>query len=238
MDISSLVDVERGIQIKRIFSDPQIFDLEMERIFERCWLFLSHESLIPEFGDFVVTRMGTDEVIVWRQRDGAIRVFHNYCTHRGARLCQAESGNARGLACGYHGWAFGVDGSLQVVPVGEEEYHEGFRCANGLREVARVESHRGFIFGCMDPEAPPLVDYLGDSAFYFDLWADAEGGVELLGPPSRSIVCANWKSPTENFIGDTGHIYWTHGSAMMGMFGRNSMPHDVAKTMGLQMTAR
>ena len=238
LNIRDFVDVRNASQSRRIFGDPEIYQMELERIFERCWLFLTHESLVPKVGDFITTTMGEDEVIVWRQRDGSVKAFLNVCKHRGMKLCMAEAGNSRGMSCAYHGWAYGIDGNLENVPVGDEEYGPEFRRHNGLREVPLVESYRGFIFGCLDAEAPTLKNFLGDAAFYFDLWADVPGGVELVGPPSRSILTANWKSPTENFIGDAGHIYWTHASAMMGMFGRPSTPHSDAKGMGIQSTSR
>lgn len=220
MDIRSLVDVENATQSRRIFGDPEVYKMELERIFARCWLFLTHESLMPNAGDFVVTKMGEDDVIVWRQRDMSIKVYLNACTHRGMRLCPAESGNAKGLSCPYHGWAFGIDGSLASVPIEEAIYGPDFdKTRLGLREVPLVESYHGFIFACMDKDAPPLAEYLGDAAFYFDIWADVPGGVELIGPPSRSILKANWKSPTENFIGDSYHVGWTHASALAGMMG-------------------
>ena len=99
--------------------------------------------------------------IVWRQKDGGIKAFLNVCTHRGPKLCPAEAGNARGMSCPYHGWAYGMNGALENVPVGDEEYEAGFRAGKGLIEVPLVESYRGFIFGCLDAKAPTLKDYLG-----------------------------------------------------------------------------
>ncbi len=241
IDIRTLVDAQGASQSRRIFGDPEIYQLELERIFARCWLFLTHESLVEKPGDYVVTKMGEDEVIVWRQRDNSIKVFLNVCTHRGMRLCQAESGNAKGMSCNYHGWAFGVDGGLAAVPIEEAVYGPEFdRCTLGLREVPLVESYHGFIFGCMDPAAPTLRDYLGDAAWYFDIWADVPGGVELLGPPTRTILNANWKSPTENFIGDSYHVGWTHAPVLAAMMG--SPPPPQGAFMGdensFQMTSR
>ena len=240
VNIRDLVDVANGTQSRKIFGDQEIYQLELERIFARCWLFLTHESLIPKFGDFVVTKMGEDEVIVWRQRDGSIKVFLNQCRHRGMRLCMAEAGNARGLSCAYHGWAYGVEGRAESVPCEKEAYPPGFdRSKWGLREIPKVESYRGFIFGCMDAAAPSLKDYLGDAAWYMDIWADIPGGIELVGPPSRSIVHANWKSPAENFIGDTYHVGWTHASVLAAALGA-PVPQSAfgGEDSGFQATTR
>lgn len=240
VDINELVDGKNGKQNRRIFWDPEIYQQEMERVFARCWLFLTHESLIPDFGDFVVTKMGEDEVVVWRQKDGSIKVFLNQCTHRGTRLCAAETGNARGMSCAYHGWAFKPDGELASVPCEKESYGPDFSRADyNLQEIAQVDSYKGFIFGCMDASAPSLQDYLGDLSWYIDIWADTPGGIELVGPPSRSIIHANWKTPTENFIGDVYHVGWTHASALMAAVGA-AIPQSEfgGENSGIQMTSR
>ena len=240
LNIKELVDVENGTQSRRIFWDREIYELELERIFARCWLFLTHESAIPNYGDFFVTKMGEDEVVVTRQQDGSIKAFLNQCRHRGMKLCMAEAGNARSFSCAYHGWAFGVDGELKSVPCEPEAYGSRFDKAQwGLRQVAKVESYKGFIFGCMDAGAPSLVDYLGDAAWYMDIWAGVPGGIEFMGPPSRSIIKANWKSPTENFIGDSYHVAWTHAGVLAAMTG--STPPQSAfmgKEPGFQVTTR
>jgi len=240
VNVKELVDVENGTQSRRIFWEREIYELELERIFARCWLFLTHESQIPAYGDFIVTKMGEDEVFVARQQDGSIRAFLNQCRHRGMKLCMAEAGNARAFSCGYHGWAFGIDGELKSVPTEKESYGDWFdRAQWGLNPVAKVESYKGFIFGCMDPDAPSLVDYLGDAAFYMDIWAGVPGGIEFLGPPSRSIIKANWKSPAENFVGDSYHVGWTHASALVAMTGAQ-LPQSafVGKEIGFQVTTR
>ena len=95
-------------------------------MFGRCWLFLTHESLIPNFGDFVTAYMGEDKVIVVRQKDGSIKAFLNSCTHRGNQVCHADSGNAKAFTCSYHGWSFGTDGSLAALPLEQSAYYGQF----------------------------------------------------------------------------------------------------------------
>jgi naphthalene 1,2-dioxygenase subunit alpha len=247
VDVSKLINTKDGIQSRRIFHDQDIYDLEMERIFARCWLFLTHESLIPNAGDFITTKMGQDNVIVVRQQNGKVRAFVNSCSHRGARVCAAEAGNTRSFVCSYHGWAYGIDGSLQGVPLEKEVYNNQLdKFTHGLVEVALVDSFCGFIYGCFDSSAPSLREFLGEAAWYLEAWMGVPGGTELIGPPSRSMLYCNWKTPGENFIGDMYHVGWTHASStqvlfpqspLMALQGNASLPAP-AEVMGLHFTSR
>jgi phenylpropionate dioxygenase-like ring-hydroxylating dioxygenase large terminal subunit len=212
MDIKSLVDPEGGLINRRIFADPEIYELERERVFARCWLYLGHESEIPNAGDFVAAYMGEEPVILWRDWKGQPRAYLNLCRHRGNRVCRADRGNAKLLTCSYHGWTYSSDGKLAVVPRAEA-FGELDREQWGLIPVAQLGRHKGLIFATFDPEAPPLAAYLGDMAWYLDILLDRrEGGTEVTGP-HRWIVDANWKTAAENFGGDGYHIASTHGSA-------------------------
>ena len=95
-EIDELVSLERGEIDRRIYSDPAIFELELDRIFAHSWLFLCHESQISEPGDFFGSVMGRDNVLVVRQNHG-IKAMLNTCAHRGNAVCRAEEGNAIGV---------------------------------------------------------------------------------------------------------------------------------------------
>jgi 3-phenylpropionate/trans-cinnamate dioxygenase alpha subunit len=105
-DILSMVDVSKGLVDRRTFHDADIYQLELERIFARAWLFMCHDSQIPNPGDFFMTTMGEDRVIVVRDNDGSPQVVVNSCRHRGNAVCRAEEGHATSFMCTYHGWTY------------------------------------------------------------------------------------------------------------------------------------
>ena len=212
MEIKSLVDPEGGLINRRIFADPEIYALERERVFARCWLYLGHESEVPNPGDFVTAYMGEEPIILWRDFNGRIGAYLNLCRHRGNRVCRADRGTAKILTCSYHGWSYTSDGKLALVPM-VDAFRELEREKWGLIPVAQIDSHKGLIFATFDPEAPSLSEYLGDMAWYLDILLDRrEGGTEVSGP-HRWVLDANWKTAAENFGGDGYHIFSTHGSA-------------------------
>jgi len=241
MNVNELIDVGHGLQKKRIYWDEDLYRLELERVFARSWLFLAHESAIPKPGDFFTTYMGEDAVIVARTQTGEVKAFVNSCTHRGNQVCNAESGNTRSFTCSYHGWSYGLDGSLQGVPLEREAYHNQLdKSQLGMRPVPKLESFGGFIFGCFDPEAPPLREYLGEMGWYLETFM-ARGGAELLGPPLKSILHCNWKIPAENFASDAYHVGWTHAAILKVVAGRKTLPvgnSQLREDIGVQISSR
>ena len=111
-----------------IYGDPEIFALERDRLFARSWVFLAHESEIPDPGDYVVRRVLADSFIVARDESGVVRVMFNMCLHRGMQVCRAEMGNASHFRCPYHAWTYRNDGRLAGLP-----FHAG-----GLRRRGRL----------------------------------------------------------------------------------------------------
>jgi len=230
VDIRAMVSEDGSVQDRRIYWDEAVYNLEQERIFARCWLFLTHENAIPNPGDFITTYMGQDRVIVSRGRDRKINVFTNSCRHRGNLLCAADSGNTKSFVCNYHGWVYGLDGSLADVPLESEAYYNKIDKSKwGARRVAQVESYRGFVFATFDAKAPVLTDYLAEMGWYLDSFMDVPGGAELLGPPVKVRVKANWKLFAENFVGDWYHVGWTHGGGATAI----GSPFDVVVGNGL-----
>src|SRR5438874_3985058 len=123
-ELLGMVNLKEGTVDRRIFSDQQIYELELERIFARAWNFMCHESQIKKPGDFFTTYIGEDRVIVVRDREGGVQVLLNTCRHRGNAVCRAEQGHATSFMCTYHGWTYDLAGNLIGVPGFKEFYHE------------------------------------------------------------------------------------------------------------------
>ena len=141
-----LVNIGAGRISRDIFTDQAIYEDELERIFPRSWLFIGHESQIPDPGDFILSRMAEESVIFNRDRHGKLHVFLNNCRHRGMRVCRADTGNTRKFMCPFHAWVFSDEGALVGVPKMETGYHNELNKSQwGLIE-ARVASYHGYVF--------------------------------------------------------------------------------------------
>ena len=182
----------------------------------RCWLFVGHVSQIPGPGDFFLSRMGEESVILTRDREGGIHVLHNSCAHRGMRVCRADHGTTTTFRCPYHFWTYGNDGALVGVPKLKACYGDGLDKSQwGLLPVAQVDTYKGLIFGTFNPDAPTLREYLGDMAWYLDTMLDRRaGGTEFIPGKHRWIIKTNWKVGADNNAGDNYHVAYAHGSAM------------------------
>ncbi len=213
IDYRSFVDARAGTVDRRIFSDQAIHDEEMERIFARCWNFMCHESQIPRAGDFFLNFIGQDSVIATRDRKGGLQVFLNSCRHRGNAVCRADSGRVKSFLCTYHGWTYDLEGKLVGVPGHKSFYHEDLeRDKWGLVRAAKVESYKGFVFATMDPETPPLEEYLGPVGRMGLSMAAAHGDVMVVDGVQKNVIGCNWKLAVDNLF-DWYHVQISHASA-------------------------
>ena len=213
-EAAALVNVEQGLASRRLYVDSGVFDLELERIFTRTWVFIGLESEIPAPGDYVTRTMGVDPVILVRDHAGELQVFHNSCPHRGVMICQADLGQVKSFVCPYHGWTFGTDGRFQTAFHPQEFYRGAVPFERlGLHPVAKIATYAGLIFATWNPDAPPLQATLDDTVrWYFDMFfARTPGGMEVQGPPQRWVFEHNWKIGPINFCGDGPHAPMLHG---------------------------
>jgi phenylpropionate dioxygenase-like ring-hydroxylating dioxygenase large terminal subunit len=211
--VEDLIDRKARRVSTRLLADREVFELELASLFARSWIPVAHSSELREPGDFVTRRIGRDPVIVTLDFDGEHRVMLNVCTHRGAQVCRGEAGNARTHTCPFHGWAFGADGKLAGVPFERVIYGEDLQKNQfGLRH-ARVGVLAGIIFATWDEEAPELEEFMGDYRWYLDaMLCRTDAGLEVLGPPQRFVVNANWKLLVEGAFGDSYHSMTVHRS--------------------------
>jgi phenylpropionate dioxygenase-like ring-hydroxylating dioxygenase large terminal subunit len=214
VEITRLVEADRVH--RAVYTDPALFELEMERLFERAWLLLGHESQVRAPGDFFTTRMGRESVIVTRHGDGTIRVLVNRCAHRGLRVCEASRGHARQLVCPYHGWTYDTDGTLRSVPFADGYERPVAECPElALARVPRVGSYRGFVFASLAPDGLSLSDFLGPLQASFDDFVERApaGDLEVAGGVFRHAYQGNWKLVLENH-NDAIHPAFVHASSI------------------------
>nr|WP_239028467.1 Rieske 2Fe-2S domain-containing protein [Pseudonocardia acidicola] len=184
----------------------------MEAFFETGWVYLAHESQVSQPNDYQRVWIGRQPVILVRTEDGTLHGLLNRCMHRGATVCRSEAGNSARFRCFYHGWTYRNSGELVGVP-DRAGYAPDFDLDGlALRRVARVESYRGFVFGSLDPDTPPLAEHLGNARPYLDaIVGKYPGGVEIARGTTPYGYQGNWKLQVENAL-DFYHLPTTHKS--------------------------
>src|SRR6202008_910057 len=203
---------------RAIFTDAEFFELEMKHLFEGNWVYLAHESQIPNKHDYFTTWIGRQPIFITRSKDNELNAFINACSHRGAMLCRYKRGNKSTFTCPFHGWTFGNSGKLLKVkdPDGagypEQFDNEG---SHDLKKVARFKSYRGFLFGSLNGDVKPLAEHLGEAAKMIDLMVDqAPDGLEVLRGSSSYTYDGNWKLQAEN--GADGYhvssVHWNYAA--------------------------
>jgi phenylpropionate dioxygenase-like ring-hydroxylating dioxygenase large terminal subunit len=217
MSITSAHDLDELIEPDRVhgslYTDADLFQTELEKIWYRTWVFVGHESEVPEPNDYVLKAIGPQSVIMTRDKKGEIHLLQNRCTHRGNMVCDAPKGNSSAFRCPYHGWTFSNSGRLLGYPFSSGYGGGELKSQLGLGRVARVEQYRGFVFGSFAPDGPTLREHLGDAAEAFDrlVRLSPEGQIELTAGWLHHQVKANWKMLMENET-DGYHPQFVHAS--------------------------
>lgn len=204
---------EEGIYrvARDMFTEPQLFDLEMDMIFEKAWIYACHESEIPRANDFVTVKIGRQPLIITRDAGGQLNGLINACQHRGATLTRVGKGNQSTFTCPFHAWCYKNDGRLVKVKA-QGEYPESFdKATRGLKK-SRIASYKGFVFVSLDVQGTDsLEDYLGDARIFLDMMVaqSPTGELEILPGKSTYSYEGNWKLQHENGL-DGYHVSTVH----------------------------
>ena len=215
-------DKDAGIYRCRrdIFTDQALFDLEMKHIFEGNWVYLAHESQIPEPNDYFTTWIGRQPIVITRDKGGELHGMINACAHRGAMLCRRKHGNKGSFTCPFHGWTFSNAGKLLKVKDGKTgDYPAAFNTegSHDLKRLPAFANYRGFLFGSLSGEVSSLEDHLGGARAVIDQIVDqAPDGIEVLRGNSSYVYDGNWKLQMEN--GADGYhvssVHWNYSATM------------------------
>lgn len=210
-DYGSLLEGDRVAG--RAYTDPEIFAQEMERIFYRTWVWVAHESELPEKGSFKTAQVGQQPVIVTRDRKDQFNTLLNRCRHRGATVCDQPNGKANGFTCPYHNWSYALDGRLRGIP-----YPEGYEGvvdkADFPLQRLRTESHLGMIWATFNQDAEPLEEFLGDAMPWMEqFFKQSNGYPTKVTGIHKFRFRGNWKIQLENTT-DGYHFPMVHKSWM------------------------
>ena len=212
-DIAKLV--EPGRVHRRVYADADVFELEMERIFGRAWLFVGHTSQVPQPGDYITTELGRQPVIMARHSDGNVHVLLNRCTHRGAKVVNERQGHAPRLVCCYHGWTYDTDGKLLNVPVPEGCGEDFNSDAFGLAQRAARRRISRLRFREPRRQGPSFEDHIGPMKGNIDDLVDRapDGALALDVGMHRYVYNGNWKLQVENVL-NSYHVPFGHASTV------------------------
>lgn len=205
--------IEPGRVHGSLYTDPDIYAAELERIWYRTWVFVGHVSEVPEPNDYVLKSIGPQPVIMSRDRQGEIHLLLNRCTHRANLVCDAPKGNSSAFRCPYHGWTFSNTGKLLGYPFNSGYDGTALKSELGLGRVPRVAQYQGFVFGSFAEEGPTLEEHLGAATDAFDrlVRLSPTGEVELTAGWLQHKCKANWKMLLENET-DGYHPQFVHSS--------------------------
>lgn len=232
---TSAVDIRDLVREDRVhsslYSDPAIFEAEMDRVFNGTWVWVGHTSEVPDGGSYKTAYIGRQPVIVSRDRGGEIHVLLNRCRHRAATVCEGKRGKTRSFMCPYHGWGYALDGELRAIPKPEE--YDGVIDKKDYPLVkVRHETYQGMIFATLNPEMTSLTDFLGGARKWIDLFMKQGGGypIKVLGD-HRFRFPGNWKIQLENTT-DAYHFPIVHKSFVSSLDAQTSQVFDFLNGAG------
>jgi phenylpropionate dioxygenase-like ring-hydroxylating dioxygenase large terminal subunit len=201
------IDPARWVD-NRVYTDPRVYEREVERIFNRTWLFAGHAGEARAIGDYFTTTILGQPLLFARGNDGTMRAFYNTCRHRGSKVAMDACGHASAFRCPYHFWVYDLEGRLIGIP-GEEAYDgSGFTKDENPLVGLRCEEVLGLIFVTFNEDAPPLRDYLGPKIVETLATPLANAEYEVVKYISYELP-VNWKVFAEN-ARDGYHVPFVH----------------------------
>jgi phenylpropionate dioxygenase-like ring-hydroxylating dioxygenase large terminal subunit len=209
--------VQPGRVHRRVYTDKNIFNLELEKVFGSAWIYVGHESQIKKPGDFFATRIGRKPLLLVRDANGTLQLLHNQCAHRGSMVVASDGGHTTEFRCCYHGWTYHLDGRLKAAPLlhGYPAHFDPKDPDVAMRRVPRVASYRGFVFGSLAKDGPNLEEFLGYMTTSLDDMIDRapDGELEVAGGFFKHTYRGNWKLYLENLC-DAAHPLFVHQSSI------------------------
>ena len=181
---------------KRYYLDPDVLELEKERVFGRTWQLVARADELQRVGDFVPATVLDEPIVITHGLDGQLKAFFNVCRHRAGQVALTR-GNRKSLQCRYHGWTYGLDGALRAAP--EMEATEDFDKADFGLVPVRVDRWGPFVFVNLSDDAPPLAEVMG--AIPSEV-ASAGYDVDRMRLVERReyVIECNWKVYVDNYL--------------------------------------
>ena len=203
--LTSTLDKSASLSKDRYIS-KDFMQLEWDGIWTKAWLFAGLESDLLEPGDFFVYDIGRESIVITRNDENQISAFYNVCQHRGNKIVTLESGSFSKVSCPYHGWTYGLDGTLEHVP-DRELFKEGVPCEEKSLKPVKVSVWAGLVFINMDENSSSLETFLGPIVDQLKPYKFEK--MNLVKHQTVSLLETNWKTVRDNFL-EQYHVDFIH----------------------------
>lgn len=189
----------------RVYTSPEVYELEKEKIFRRDWFNVGRVEEIEKPGDYLTFRIADEPILVVRTKDNQIKAMSNVCAHRGVEVAFG-AGNAKFFSCPYHGWVYELDGRLKSAQ--HLEKTQNFDRHNCRLPPLHVDTWGGFIFVTLNPDPKPLLQQLGNVPQIYAPYQLERLRMAMKFPTQLNV---NWKLLNENLT-DIYHIAVLHAA--------------------------
>ena len=203
--LTSSLDKSASLSKDRYISED-FMQSEWEGIWTKAWLFAGLESDLLEPGDFFIYDIGRESIVITRNNENEISAFYNVCQHRGNKIVTLESGSFSKVSCPYHGWTYGLDGTLEHVP-DRELFKEGVPCEEKSLKPVKVSVWAGLVFINMDENSSSLETFLGPIVDQLKPYKFEK--MNLVKHQTVSLLETNWKTVRDNFL-EQYHVDFIH----------------------------